>query len=278
MLLTGAGGVLGRWLRPRLIERYGKLRSSDIVDPAPALKGEKLSIVDLADAKAVARLVKGAGRIIHFGGISHEDSFKNINASNITGTYNVFEAARRHGAGPIVYASSNHATGFYTRDEHIDGTASHRPDSLYGVSKAFGESLASFFVDKYGMDIACLRIGTAAPEPHDPRHLSTWQSYPDLLRMIEACFASKKLGFTVLYGVSANKRLWWSNAHAPHVAYKPQDSAEPAAAKFFAKGDKRNPKDPAVKYQGGPFVSDGLMKAPKKAGKKAANAKKAAKK
>jgi len=268
MLLTGGGGVLGRWLRPRLIERYGKLRSSDIVDPAPKLKNETLSIVDLADAKAVDRLVAGAGRIIHFGGISHEDSFENINASNIAGTYNVFEAARRHGAGPIVYASSNHATGFYTRDEHIDGTATHRPDSLYGVSKAFGESLASFFVDKYGMDIACLRIGTAAPEPHDPRHLSTWQSYPDLLRMIEACFASKKLGFTVLYGVSANKRLWWSNAHAPHVAYKPQDSAEPAAAKFFAKGDKRDPKDPAVKYQGGPFVSDGLMKAPKKAAKK----------
>jgi uronate dehydrogenase len=67
----------------------------------------------------------------------------------------------------------------------------------------------------------------------------------------------------VLYGVSANKRLWWSNAHAPHVAYKPKDNAEPAAAKFFAKGDRRDPKDPAVKYQGGPFVSDGYMKAPK---------------
>jgi uronate dehydrogenase len=268
MLLTGAAGVLGRWLRPRLIERYGKLRASDIVDPAPRLPHEKLSVVDLADAKAVDRLVAGAGRIIHFGGISYEDNFEKINAANIAGTYNVFEAARRHGAGPIVYASSNHATGFYTRDERLDGRATHRPDSLYGVSKAFGESLASFFVDKYGLDIACLRIGTAAPEPKDPRHLSTWQSYPDLLRMIEACFAARKLGFTVLYGVSANKRRWWSNAHAPHVAYKPKDNAEPAAAKFFAKGDRRDPKDPAVKYQGGPFVSDGYMKAPKKAAKK----------
>ncbi|HEY8013370.1 MAG TPA: NAD(P)-dependent oxidoreductase, partial [Dongiaceae bacterium] len=107
MLLTGAAGVLGRWLRPRLIERYGKLRASDIVDPAPRLPQEKLSIVDLADAKAVDRLVAGAGRIIHFGGISYEDNFEKINAANIAGTYNIFEAARRHGAGPIVYASSN---------------------------------------------------------------------------------------------------------------------------------------------------------------------------
>jgi uronate dehydrogenase len=263
MLLTGAAGVLGRWLRPRLIERYGALRCSDIVDPAPGLPGEKLSTIDLADAEAVDRLVKGVGRIIHFGGISYETDFKAIDASNIAGTYNVFEAARRHGAGPIVYASSNHATGFYTRDERLNGKAGHRPDSLYGVSKAFGESLASFFVDKYDMDIACLRIGTAAPEPKDPRHLSTWQSYPDLLRMIEACFAAKKLGFTVLYGVSANKRRWWSNNHAPHVAYKPKDNAEYAAAAMFKRGDKRKADDPFVKFQGGPFV-EGYVKQRKK--------------
>ncbi|MEA2782579.1 MAG: uronate dehydrogenase [Rhodospirillaceae bacterium] len=260
MLLTGAAGVLGRWLRPRLAERYGALRCSDVVDPGPALSGEELVIADLADAGAVDRLVAGAGRIIHFGGISFETSFERINAANIAGTYNLFDAARRHGAGPIVYASSNHATGFYTRDDRLDGRALPRPDSLYGVSKAFGEILASFYVDKYGLDIACLRIGTAAPEPSDPRHLSTWQSYPDLLRMIEACFAAPKLGFTVLYGTSDNTRKWWSNAHAPQVAYTPEDNAEYAAAEMLKNGDRRDPEDPAVKYQGGPFVADGYRK------------------
>ena len=260
MLLTGAAGVLGRWLRPHLAERYGALRCSDIVDPAPAGRGEELRIVDLADAEAVDRLVAGTGRIIHFGGISFETSFERINAANILGTYNVFEAARRHSAGPIVYASSNHATGFYSRDDHLDGRATPRPDSLYGVSKAFGENLASLYADKWGLDIACLRIGTAAPAPTDPRHLSTWQSYPDLLRLIEACFAATKLGFTVLYGVSANARCWWSNAHAPHVAYAPKDSAESAAAEMFKHGDRRDFQDPAVKFQGGPFVADGYRR------------------
>ncbi|MGF7160852.1 uronate dehydrogenase [Rhodoligotrophos appendicifer] len=259
-LLTGAAGVLGRWLRPRLIEAYGSVRSSDVVDPAPALPGEETSVVDLADFDAVEGIVKGAGRIIHFGGISYETSFDRILSSNILGTYNVFEAARRHGAGPIVYASSNHAIGFYTRDDRLDVRVPKRPDSLYGVSKAFGEDLASLFFDKYGVESACLRIGTARPDPIDPRHLSTWHSYDDLLRLIEACFAAPHLGCTVLYGVSNNDRSWWSNEGAPHVDYRPQDNAEDFAATLIPDGDTRDMAAPEVKYQGGPFVSDGYVK------------------
>jgi len=100
------------------------------------------------------------------------------------------------------------------RDDRIDANVRPRPDSLYGVSKAFGEDLASLYADKYGLEIACLRIGTAKPEPSDPRHLSTWQSYEDLLRLIKACFAAPRLGCTILYGVSDNDRRWWSNAAA----------------------------------------------------------------
>jgi uronate dehydrogenase len=257
LLITGAAGELGRWLRPRLSQRYGKLRSSDLVE-FEALPGEEVAVVDLGDARAVDHLVDGVGRIIHFGAITVETTFDRINVANIVGTYNLFEAARRHRAGPIVYASSNHATGFYRREDRLDGRAAQRPDSLYGLSKAFGENLASLYVDKYGLDIACLRIGTATPRPTDPRHLSTWQSYADLLRMIEACFASPKLGFTVLYGVSNNTRSWWRNDHAPHVIYEPQDNAEDAAAEILRHGNERDPNDPTIKYQGGPFVSDGF--------------------
>lgn len=256
-LFTGAAGILGRWLRPRLAEKYGRLRSSDVVEFGPALPGEEIVIADLADAAAVDRMVEGVGRIIHFGGISYESTFDRILQSNIAGTYNVFEAARRHDAGPIVYSSSNHAIGFYTRDDRLDASVPQRPDSLYGVSKAFGEDLASFFADKYGMDIACLRIGTARPDPTDIRQLSTWQSYEDLLRMIDACFEAPKLGCTILYGVSNNDRRWWSNALAPHVDYRPQDNAETFATKLMPDGDKRDLSDPAVKYQGGVFVADG---------------------
>ena len=84
-------------------------------------------MLTLADADAVHRLVKGAGRIIHFGGISYETDWDKILAANIIGTYNVLEAARRHGAGPIVYASSNHAIGFYTREDRLDANCSYTP-------------------------------------------------------------------------------------------------------------------------------------------------------
>lgn len=259
-LLTGAAGILGRWLRPRLLEKYGALRSSDVKDPTPAHAGEEIVIADLADGDAVDRLVRGVGRIIHFGGISFETDFGKILSANIHGTYNVFEAARRHGAGPIVYASSNHAIGFYTRDDRLDANVRTRPDSLYGVSKAFGEDLASFYADKYGLEIACLRIGTAKSEPTDPRHLSTWQSYEDLLRLIDACFAAPRLGCTILYGVSNNDRRWWSNEVASNVDYRPSDNAERFAATMLAGGDTRDPEAPEVKYQGGPFVADGYVK------------------
>jgi uronate dehydrogenase len=254
-LFTGAGGILGSWLRPRLIEKFGALRSTDIVDMGPALPGEEIILADLADAMAVDHLVEGAARIIHFGGISYETRFERILSSNILGTYNVYEAARRFGAGPIVYASSNHATGFYTRDDRLDANVRTRPDSLYGLSKAFGEDLASLYFDKYGVESACLRIGTARPDPISPRHLSTWHSYEDLLRLIEACFAAPKLGYTILYGVSNNDRSWWSNAAAPNVDYRPQDNAESFVDVLMPDGDKRDMEEPAVKYQGGPFAA-----------------------
>jgi uronate dehydrogenase len=260
LLLTGAGGTLGRWLRPRLIARYGALRSTDIVECGPALPNEEVITADLADFEAVDRLCQGVGRIVHFGGISYETSFDKILRANIQGTYNVFEAVRRHNAGPIVYASSNHATGFYTRDDRLDTEVRTRPDSLYGVSKAFGEDIASMYFDKYGVQSASLRIGTARPDPQDIRQLSTWQSYEDLLRMIEACFASSKLGRTVLYGVSKNDRIWWSNATSPQVDYRPQDNAESFAKTVAPEGDKRNLDAPEVKYQGGTFASKDIVR------------------
>jgi uronate dehydrogenase len=260
LLFTGAGGILGTWLRPRLVERYGRVRSSDIKAFGPAHPGEEIVQADLADFDAVEKMVRGAGRIIHFGGISYEDTFDKILPANILGTYNVFEAARRHGAGPIVYASSNHAIGFYTRDERLDTEVRPRPDSLYGVSKAFGEDLASMYFDKYGLQSASLRIGTARPDPQDIRQLSTWQSYEDLLRMIEACFASPNLGRTVLYGVSNNDRRWWNNATAPQVDYRPQDNAESFAATVAPDGDKRDLNAPEVKYQGGVFAAKDIVR------------------
>ena len=258
LLLTGAAGELGRWLRPRLGECCSTMRCFDLRDCGPAAPGEEILIGDLADAEAVDRAVQGAMAILHFGGITEEAPFEESLSANIIGTFNIFEAARRHGVQRIVYASSNHATGFYRSGEKLDASMPTRPDSLYGVSKAFGEDLAKLYVDKYRLEAACLRIGSACAEPRERRHLSTWLSLEDLLRLVLACLKAPRLGFAVVYGVSNNDRSWWDNSGARRLGYAPRDNAERYAERILARGDPRDPEDPAVKYQGGSFAADRL--------------------
>jgi|SRR5687767_5485913 len=252
LLLTGAAGWLGRHLRPHLAKRKGGLRSSDILEFGPALPGEEIVLAELADAAAVDSLAEGCGSIVHFGGIRIEDSFDRILRANIVGTFNVFDAARRHGIKRVIYASSVHAIGYYPSSQKIDSTVPHRPDGYYGVSKAFAEDLARLYVDKAGMEIACLRIGTVLQEPRVPRHLSTYLSFADLFRLVDACLDQKDLGFAIVYGSSNNHRGWWDNSKSG-VDYRPEDDSE-VFAKRFDGLPAPDPEDPAAKYQGGPFI------------------------
>ncbi len=116
------------------------------------------------------------------------------------------------------------------------------------------------YAEKAGMDIACLRIGSVLPEPTEPRHLSTWLSYPDMVRLVLACLEAPRLGYTVMYGASRNTRSWWDNSGAPHVAYRPEDGAEAFAAKILAGGDTRDPAAPETRYQGGFFCAPDFVK------------------
>jgi uronate dehydrogenase len=262
VLLTGAAGTLGGWLRPALAQRPGGVRSSDIRDFGPALPGETIQLADLADAAAIERLADGAGAIVHLGAIGVEDSFERILQANIVGTHNVFEAARRNGVRRVVYASSIHTVGFYPTTQTIDTAAPYRPDSYYGVSKIFGEQLARLYVDKARLEIACLRIGVCLPEPKAPRNLWTWLSVPDLVRLVETCLTAPRLGFAVVYGISDNRRRWWDNAGSA-IDFRPQDDAEQHAARLLPDGDHRDPQDPGVKYHGGPFVALKLGQRPR---------------
>src|SRR5438552_9405112 len=146
VLITGAGGGIGRSLRETLRGVYPVLRVSDRVPLAPARPGndgrEEVDQTDIANMAAVEKMVAGVDGIIHLGGISGENSWEKILEGNIIGLYNVFEAARRAGTKSIVMATSNHAVGFYPRSQTIDHRVVPRPDSRYGVSKAFSEALA----------------------------------------------------------------------------------------------------------------------------------------
>lgn len=225
ILVTGAAGQLGKLVRAHLGGQLTALRLSDIAPMAPATEGEELIPCDLSDAADVRRLMQGVDAVIHLGASLNVDDWPETLQVNIAGTYNIYEAARQEGVKRIVYASSHHAVGMYPTTEPLDHRASLRPDSLYGLSKCFGENTARYFWDKFGIESVCLRIGSTRPRPTEPRELSTWLSEPDFLALISACLAAEAVGFKIVYGVSDNRDSWWSNAHAARLDYRPRDDA-----------------------------------------------------
>ncbi|KUL26721.1 NAD-dependent epimerase/dehydratase family protein [Streptomyces regalis] len=262
VLLTGAAGGLGTLMRD-LLPAYGyELR---LLDLRP-VDGEPDSIVtDLADKDAVREAVRGVDAIIHLAGISLEAPFEKILKANIEGTYHLYEAAREEGVERIVFASSNHAVGFTPRpqgDTPLDPSAlipidtPRRPDTFYGLSKSFGEDLAQFYWDKYGLETVSVRIGSCFPEPTSVRMLSVWMSPADGARLFHAALTAENVEHTVVYGSSANTRLWWDLTTARTLGYEPQDDSEPYAEKLIAEQGDLEPDNVAHAYLGGHFVSD----------------------
>ena len=257
LLLTGAAGGLGRELRRRLKAHCAVLRLSDIADLGAAAPGEELMPAALEHADTVLALLADVDAVVHLGGISVEGPFEPILQANIVGTYNLYEAARKQRVKRVVFASSNHVTGFYRQDEVIDATMPMRPDGHYGLSKAFGENLAQFYFDRYGLETVSLRIGSSFPEPADRRMLATWMSYDDLERLVVASLSAPVVGHSVIYGMSDNATTWWDNTPARHIGYRPQDSSEPYRAAAMARQPVLDQSNPATRYQGGGFVTKG---------------------
>lgn len=176
VLITGAAGRIGRTLRDGLAGRYALLRLADIAQQDEAGTGEELVTCDVADMAAVERAVAGIDVIVHLAAVPDEDDWDRLLPANISGTYNLFEAARRAGVRRVIFASSNHAVGFHRRARPLDEHDVPRPDSRYGVTKVFGEAVGRLYADKHGMQVASLRIGSFQERPRDRRQLMTWIS------------------------------------------------------------------------------------------------------
>lgn len=258
LLLTGAAGGIGRAIRHRVAEFASCIRISDLpgVLSSDASASEEVVPCDLADRQAVDALVAGCDAIVHLGGVSVERPFEEILEANIKGVFNLYEAARRHGVKRIVFASSNHVTGFYRQDERIDATARKRPDGYYGLSKSFGEDVAQLYFDRYGIETVSIRIGSVFPEPKDRRMMATWMSYDDFHKLLQCALFTPRVGHTIVFGMSANASTWWDNREAAHLGFEPRDSSE----QFRAKVEATPPPaadDPVAVLQGGAFTVTG---------------------
>ncbi len=257
ILLTGAAGNLGKVVRIKLAGWSDIMRISDLNEITDATATEEVQCCDLGDREAVMKLVEGCDGIIHLGGVSTENTFDSILNGNIVGTYNLYEAARKHGVKRILFASSNHTIGFHERETLLDADSVMRPDCLYGVSKCYGEMLASLYHDKYGIETARVRIGSCFEKPLDRRMLATWLSADDFVALIKRIFECDRLGCPVIYGASANQELWWDNQKVSYIGWKPKDSSATFADEPHLAQRAGDANDPAVRYQGGGFASAG---------------------
>ncbi len=254
VLLTGAGGDVGQRIIPLLKAVYPGLVLSDL-QPVANAHGLEFRLAELGDKAAVAAAVSGVDGIIHLGGYSVEGPWETILNANIVGCYNLFEAARAAKVQRIIFASSNHAAGFYSREETIPAEAPPLPDSRYGVSKAFGEALGALYAMKHGIGVTSLRIGNVGEQPLDVRRLSIMLHPEDLVQLIRIGLEHHDIVNEVFYGVSGNTRSWYDNSRAEAFGYRPKYDAETQVAYAEAEQKKLQADAVADAYQGGGFCA-----------------------
>ena len=258
IVMTGAAGGVAGMLRPRLRETYRLVLSDRTDAPADLAANETWQRADLTDRAAMGDLLRGADGIVHLGGQSIEADWTTVRDANIEGLWNTLDAAREAGVPRVIFASSNHAVGFYPRARRIGIDNAVRPDGLYGVSKAFGEALCSLFADKHGLRIMSIRIGNIGEKPADHRRLSIWMHPDDLAQMIGIGLEHEAIHHAIVYGASHNERAWWDNGAATALGYEPRHSAEKHVDYAMAEQAKL-PADPVGDtFQGGAFCSDGF--------------------
>jgi nucleoside-diphosphate-sugar epimerase len=253
VLITGADGQVGTALREHLAGEFNFRYLTREPHDFPSHVG------DIADLDAIRPAFAGVQAVVHLAASAPvESSWDDVLHNNLIGTYNVFEAAREAGVDRVIFASSNHAVGMFEFENSpglfalddqrtIDHTAPIRPDSLYGVSKAYGEALGRYYHERHGMAVYCLRIGSMlghddpyredilqsgagilglTPEQTRERMRATWLSRADAARLVRQCLTVAEPRWALVYGISDNPRQYWDLGHARAVlGYDPQDSA-----------------------------------------------------
>lgn len=228
MLITGATGGVGSHLAKTLEGEYELVLHGRKPEDAPP--GHELKLAQLGEYDQVLALMDGVDTIVHMAGAaSPESSWELVLEANIIGLRNVLEAAREAGVRRVVYASSNHAMGMYDRTEEWPVYPHQLPrgDSLYGVSKIFGEALGRFYHDEHGLDFLSLRIGWFTEDPLQAQEdvlRAMWLSPEDCTQVVRRAIEAE-VRFGLYYAISDNPNRRWSLTNTMlELGYRPQDS------------------------------------------------------
>ena len=264
IVLTGAGGRLGSYLREPISKLCKKLVTTDIKENIGSLyENEKFIQADLSNFDEINPIIENATMVCHFGAVVDELPFDKLLGPNYVGSYNIWESSRRHNVKRVIYSSSMHAVGMYPKTMTLKTDTPHRPDSFYGLAKCFTEDLAKMYFEKNKIEAVCLRIASCAPV-NNARSLSSWLSYNDLIKLVIKSIDTPYTGYTVIYGISNNDRKNVDNSNASHLGYIPEDNAEIFAEEILQKDLTEELNDKGNQCHGGAFASTELGVSPMK--------------
>ncbi len=259
--VLGGAGRVGVALRRELCNRVHTIRVLDLIKPPELSANETFRQTDMLDPHDLSAAFEGLDGIVHLAGIPKEAPLQEILAVNVTGTTNVYEAARRTGVGRVVLGSSNHVVGCYPRSAQVGPMDQMRPDGLYGLSKCWGELTAGLYWDKHGIRSLIIRIGNSSVRPMLPRSLEVWISPKDLCQLTMIGLLHEDVTATTVFGVSRGGGSWWDNSLAARMGYDPKDVISDHAAPEAFLPDEEGPV--SRHFQGGRYVAadhDGVIR------------------
>ena len=241
VFITGAAGTIGTALRRHIRAWYDlrllfHSRIPDDVGPS-----DEVVIGDIADYAAMVEATEGVDAIVHLA-LAHrprrttqaERAWQAFDV-DMKGTYCVFEGARINRVPTLVYASTNHVTGVNEQEGVISRPElAIRPDSIYGVGKAFGEALGRLYMESHGLRVFCLRIANCNGQDDDPGRYyepgrARWLSAGDLAQLVHRCIEAEGLNWGIFYGVSGGAEEKWDLTNARELlGYAPRDDGSAA--------------------------------------------------
>jgi uronate dehydrogenase len=225
--ITGAAGLVGSGLRTEMLKLGYRLVLLDRRPIEDCRDTEQSEVVDIRDQQKLTSLLRDCDAVVHLAACTTDAAWPEQVALSIEGTICLFDAAREAGVQRIIYASSHHVVGFHSRTERINNQVELRPDSRYGVGKAFGEAIGALYAYKYDMKVLSIRIGNVNTRPIDRRRLGSWLSWQDLGQLVSIGIEHPGIVFETVYGISDATGRNYDNSSAYRLGYKPKDASEP---------------------------------------------------
>jgi nucleoside-diphosphate-sugar epimerase len=246
VLITGMSGLIGGLLRRHLEDDGGYELTA--LNRSP-LDGVRCVQADIADLDAIKPAFVGQDTVVHLAAHLKDEPFETLQSVNLTGAYNVYEAARSAGVRRVVFASSGStikgwedilpyramAEGRYENVPEIWPMITHemvRPRGAYGASKVWGEAVGRHFSDTYEMSVLCVRIGSVL-DHNDPSRIGpsmAWLSHRDVVDiLVRSIDAPQDLRYDIFLATSRNRYGYRDLEHARDVlGYVPQDTDDSA--------------------------------------------------